>query len=242
MLGAAECGRPAVVVEAALTGGTMPGSGLRWTPGVVTLASSFPGPLTRAVLEQHAQMSAVGVPVVVGAPGGPEAAACMARLVGPLSAWTSSGGTEPDVLVLDCGLLSAGSVLRPLASTADLTVLVVRQLPQAAGECAARISHTHALAVALAADGARVAALVVGRSPYSASEIASAVGVPVVAFVPWEPAVAAIIEQGWSAAGRHGARFRQRGAVDGVGHGGRRRGAGRKRRRGRGGLNDSGVG
>jgi MinD-like ATPase involved in chromosome partitioning or flagellar assembly len=209
VLGAAECGRPAMVVEAALTGGTLPGAGLRWTPGVVTLASSFPGPLNRAVLEEHAQMSALGVPVVVGAPGGPEAAACMARLVAPLSAWTSSGGGEADVLVMDCGLLSTGSVLRPLASSADLTVLVVRQTPQAAGECAARIRHTHALAVALAADGARVAALVVGQSPYSAAEIASAVGVAVIAVVPWEASVAAIAEKGWSATGRRGDHFRR---------------------------------
>jgi hypothetical protein len=208
LLATAECGRPAIMVEAAATGGTLPAAGLRWTPGVVTLAASFPGPLNYAVLAEHAQMTALGVPAVVGAPSGPEAAACMARLVTPLSRWLSTGG-DGQVLVVDCGMLSAGSVLWPLPAAADLTVLVVRQSPKTAGECAARVRHTHALAVALAADGARVVVLVVGESPYPPAEIAAAVGVPVVAMLPWEPAVAAILAGGWSAAGRQGARFRR---------------------------------
>lgn len=207
LLTAGECGRPAIMVEASATGGTLPGSGLRWTPGVVTLASSFPGPLNNAALAEHAQMTALGALAVVGAPSGPEAVACMARLVGPLSDWAPSGGGE--VLVVDCGLLSVASVLWPLAVGADLTVLVVRQSSQTAGECAARIRHTNALAVALAADGARVAAMVVGQSPYSPSDIASAIGVPVVATLPWEAAVAAIMERGWQAGGRQRAGFRR---------------------------------
>lgn len=85
-------------------------------------------------------------------------------LVGPLSACESTDIGEGEVLVVDCGVLSAGSVLRPLPAAAHLTVLVVRQTAQAAGECAARIRHTHALATVLAADGARVAALVVGET------------------------------------------------------------------------------
>lgn len=208
LLAAAECGRPAIMVEAALTGGTLPAAGLRWTPGVVTLASSFPGPLSTRVLADHAQMTALGVPAVVGAPSGPEAAACMARLVAPLSrlSWTSGDG---EMLVVDCGTVTAGSLLWPLPTAADLTVLLVRQSQETAGECAARIRHTHGLAMALAADGARVVVLVVGHGPYPPAEIAAAVGVPVVAVLPWEPAVSAITAGGWSAGGRRAARFRR---------------------------------
>lgn len=193
---AAGCGRTSILFEAAVTGGTLPGDGLRWNPGLVSLAAAYPERITTAVLAEHAQMLPLGVRAVVGAPSGPEAAACMARLADPLAHWQPQ--TPDEVLVVDCGTVSADSVLWPVAVRADLAVLVVRQ----SDETAARVSHTHALAVALASSGARVAAVVIGERPYSAAEIAAAVGIPVVSLFPADPEAVRAALRGATGTGR----------------------------------------
>ena len=183
-LGAA-LGVGATVVEAALSGGTLAGPlGLEWSPSVVTLAAALRHDVA-SLVAAHAQRGPGGVGVVVGASGEAEAAAAAARLVGPLAAVARSSA---GVMVLDCGRLSVTSVLWPLATAADLAVVVLRQSAGTPRETAAPVGHARALAVALGAGGARVGAVVVGDEPYSGAEVGAALGLRALGVLPLDPA------------------------------------------------------
>jgi hypothetical protein len=190
------------VVELSLAGGTAAGVlGLRWSPGVSELSAGAHRGLGSDALRGCTQRSVGGIDVVVGPAGGTEARAAASRLapallapaqLGPaLLAGRAEGGSD---LLLDCGRVYPSSPLWPVAVGADLTVLLVRQVTGGAGETATRVSHARDLAVNLGAGGAALGLVVVGEAPYRPSEVAAAVGVPLLGPLPESVAVDAVLQ------------------------------------------------
>jgi hypothetical protein len=198
-------GDPAVVVEMSACGGTLAGGlGLRWNPGVASLAAALRGEISWPILNDHAQEAAGGVKVVVGPSSAAEAEAAASRVAPALC---ERAGRHGGLVVADCGRLGPGSALWPVAESADLALLVLRQAAEFGGETAARVAHGRALALGLADGGAHVAAAVIGERPYHADEIAGALGVPVLGVLPLEPAeLAGVFTAGLAGRDRGGLR------------------------------------
>lgn len=122
-----------------------------------------------------------------------------APLWGPLGSLLSSlerAGT--DVLV-DAGRLGAAHAPTPLLRQANLVLLVMGTSLPAVAAARSRLAVLREQLAVSATDGGAsgLALLLVGQGrPYTAREITGALGVPVLACLPWDPASAEVLSAG----------------------------------------------
>ncbi|NQE91699.1 AfsR/SARP family transcriptional regulator [Nocardia terpenica] len=187
----------AVVVEADPAGGRLGGL-LSGDPGagLGSLARAARSPHLPVRLAEHARLLPSGVPVIA-APRAPSEV--RAVLTAPVSAPGPDGSVlaADAVLIADCGLADPDSAALPLMAGADLLVVVVR---------ADRVdSATRARLARLAVDGPPKALLLIGEG--RTGEIAAALGVPVAAVWPLDPAAAQAIVTGDCTTARSGSLY-----------------------------------
>jgi MinD-like ATPase involved in chromosome partitioning or flagellar assembly len=172
--------RRVLVVEADPAGGTLAGaSGWPPEPSLVSLAAASRrgGDPSRAW--EHCQQLPGGGEVLPGPASADQAHDALAMLGGLLGAF---GELDADVLV-DCGRLDSGSPVHGLWERADRAVLVAR--PRLADlQAVATWLETHPFA------GGRLGLVTVGEGPYPDAEITEALGIEVLARVPWDPVAA----------------------------------------------------
>jgi hypothetical protein len=170
-------GRRVLLVELDPAGGTL-AAGSSWPaePSLVSLAAAARhGGDPRLVWEHCHQLP--GGAAVLAAPAGAEqtrsALGMLGALVGRL------GDLDADVLV-DCGRLDPGSPTVAVLEGADQVLLAVRP----------RLADLHAVATWLDThplDDAPLGLVTMGDGPYPDVEIAEALGVEVLARMPWDP-------------------------------------------------------
>jgi hypothetical protein len=176
-------GRRVLLAELDPAGATLAaGSGWPPEPGLVSLAAASRRGGDPGLVWDHCQELPGGVAVLAG-PASTEHARTALGMLGPLLA--RLGELDGDV-VADCGRLEPGGPglgLGVLAGAADRVVLVARP----------RLADLHALATWREdhpLDAPSIGLVLVGDGPYPDDEIAGALGVEVLARLPWDPAAA----------------------------------------------------
>jgi hypothetical protein len=173
--------RRRVVVELDPAGGTLAAvSGLRVTPGLVSLATASRRRMEPDAVVAHSQQLPAGGAVVVGPPSAAQARRALQLL---LDAGANFGDVDADVLV-DCGRLDPTSPARAVFETADVQLVLARpQLP-----------NLHHLAgwfdevrSNVATPNGLPAVVLAGAGPYAPAEIRGALGVDVTAHIPYDP-------------------------------------------------------
>lgn len=144
-------------------------------PGLVSLAAAGRHELDAATLGEHVQRLPGGreVDAVLAPPSSEQATAALTASRGRLAG--ALGTAARDVLV-DCGRLDGTSAAVDLALAADLLVWVVRP-------SVADVHHLAARFRGIGRSGA-TAVLVAGESPYSADDVAEAVGLATIGALP----------------------------------------------------------
>jgi MinD-like ATPase involved in chromosome partitioning or flagellar assembly len=175
-----------VVVEADPAGGDVAARfGLSDTPGLMALAAAVRRAASPEVVEECVQVLPGGVPVVAGPAGGQQAAAAVTLFAGSGGVEALRGNADAaGTVLLDLGRLEEPTV--SLVRAADVLLLVTRGEVEALAHVAARAGDLNAVA-------AGVELVVVGPSPYPASEIGAALGIGRVHAVPWDPRTAAAL-------------------------------------------------
>ncbi len=172
--------RRVLLVEADPVGGTLAAaSGWPPEPSLVSLAAAARHALDPDLVWEHCQELPGGAAVLTGPASADQARSALGMLVG-LSSHLRM--LDADVLV-DCGRLGPGAPGAEVFEGADAVVLVSRP----------RLVDLHALATWRKAnpfDSGRVAVVLVGDGPYPDTEIAEALGVEVLARLPWDPEAA----------------------------------------------------
>ena len=168
--------RRILLVEADPAGGTLAAaSGWPPEPSLVSLAAAARHALDPDLVWEHCQELAGGAAVLAGPPSADQARRALGMLAGLSS---HLGMLDADVLV-DCGRLDPGAPGAGAFEGADRAVLAARP----------RLADLHALATwrTNPFDSGRVALVLVGDGPYPDAEIAEALGVEVLARLPWDP-------------------------------------------------------
>ncbi|MHB1929056.1 MAG: chromosome partitioning protein [Acidimicrobiales bacterium] len=172
--------RRVLLVELDPAGGTLAAaSGWPAEPSLVSLAAAARRALDPDLVWEHCQELPGGAAVLAGPASADQARSArgmLAGLAGPL------GLLDADVLV-DCGRLDPRVPGAGVFEGADRVVLAARP----------RLADLHALATwseANPLDSGRVALVLVGDGPYPDAEIAEALGVEVLARLPWDPEAA----------------------------------------------------
>ena len=173
-----------LLVEAAEDGGALAARfGLPFEPGLTTLAAAFRhggnGDDQSASLGSHVQAlpGTDRIAALVG-PASLEAAQALLRTAaGRLAGLLDQADT--DVLV-DAGRLPAVPLARPLISSADRLLLVVRPRVEELTALASRLAHLSGL-------GPSPELLLVGDRPYGPGEVAGTLGVPVAGVLAHDP-------------------------------------------------------
>ncbi len=164
-------------------GGTLAAaSGWPPEPGLVSLAAAARRGGDPDLVWEHCQHLPGGAAVLAGPTAGEQARNALGMLAGVIG---RLGELDADVLV-DCGRLDHGSPDLRAIATADRFVLVTRP----------RLADLHALATWAEAprlDVGNVGLVLVGDGPYPDNEITEALGVEVVARLPWDPDGAAAL-------------------------------------------------
>jgi MinD-like ATPase involved in chromosome partitioning or flagellar assembly len=172
--------RRVLLVEADPAGGTL-AAGSVWAPepSLVSLAAAARRGGDPSLVWDHCQQLPGEVAVLAGPPSAEHARTALTMLHPLLG---RLGELDADVLV-DCGRLDLGSPLGRLWERSDRAVLVVRP----------RLADLQALATwleNLSFNGDHLGLVTVGDGPFADTEIAEALGVAVLARVPWDPAAA----------------------------------------------------
>lgn len=179
-------GRSVLVVEADPAGGTLAASaGWPAEPGLVSLAAAARRGAEPSLVFEHCQHLPGGTSVLT-APARSDQARGALGMLGPLLGRLDE--LDADVLV-DCGRLDDASAALGLwaqAARADRANRRGRAVLVSRG----RLADLHAVASWLDAHpaGPGTWLVVVGDGPYTDAEIAEALGLPVLARLPWDPA------------------------------------------------------
>jgi MinD-like ATPase involved in chromosome partitioning or flagellar assembly len=169
-------GRRVLLVEIDRAGGTLAAaSGWPPEPGLMSLAAAARRDSDPELVWEHCHLLPGGTPVLAGPASADQSQTALAMLGGLLE---RLGDIHGDVLV-DCGRL-AGTRPSEVLIGADQVVLVARP----------RLADLHALdtwleANRLARDG--LGLVLVGDGPYPDAEVAEALGIAVLARLPWDP-------------------------------------------------------
>ncbi len=158
-------------------GGTLAAaSGWSPEPGLVSLAAAARRGGDPDLVWEHCQRLPGGAAVLAGPTAGEQARNALGMLAGVIG---RLGELDADVLI-DCGRLDHGSPDLGAMATADRVVLVARP----------RLADLHALATWAEThllDGGKPGVVLVGDGPYPDHEIAEALGIEVLARLPWDP-------------------------------------------------------
>ncbi len=172
--------RRVLLVELDPAGGTMAAaSGWPPEPSLVSLAAAARRSFDPGLVWEHCQELAGGAAVLAGPASADQARSALGMLAGLAG---HLGTLDADVLV-DCGRLDPSVPGAGVFEGADRVVLAARP----------RLADLHALAIWSEAnpfDSGRVALVLVGDGPYPDAEIAEALGVEVLARLPWDPEAA----------------------------------------------------
>ena len=174
--------RRVLLAELDPAGGTLAAAcGWPSEPSLVSLAAAARRGGDPAMVWQHCQALSTGSAVLAGPVSAEHAQSALAML-GELTRRLSE--LDADVLV-DGGRLDPVSPVSAVLDGADLALLAVRP----------RLTDLHALATWLDSHSieAEQELIVIGDGPYSDAEIAEALGIPVLARVPWDPDAAQAI-------------------------------------------------
>jgi MinD-like ATPase involved in chromosome partitioning or flagellar assembly len=157
-------------------GGTLAAaSGWPPQPGLVSLAAAARRGNDPELVWEHCHELPGGVPVLAGPASADQTRTALGMLTGLLG---RLGELNADVL-LDCGRVVAEPLSQALLA-ADQVVLVARP----------RLADLHTLATWVEStplEGNRLSLVLVGQGPYPEAEVQEALGVPVVAHLPWDP-------------------------------------------------------
>ena len=172
--------RRVLLVELDPAGGTLAAaSGWPPEPSLVSLAAAARRSFDPDLVWEHCQELAGGAAVLAGPASGDQARSALGMLAGLAG---HLGTLDADVLV-DCGRLDPGPSGAGVLEGADRVVLAARP----------RLADLHALATWREASpfgSGRVGLVLVGDGPYPDAEIAEALGVEVLARLPWDPEAA----------------------------------------------------
>ena len=172
--------RRVLLVELDPAGGTLAAaSGWPPEPSLVSLAAAARRSYDPDLVWEHCQELAGGAAVLAGPASADQARSALGMLAGLAG---HLGTLDADVLV-DCGRLDPGPSGVGVFDGADRVVLAARP----------RLADLHALATwreASPFDSGRVGLVLVGDGPYPDAEIAEALGVEVLARLPWDPEAA----------------------------------------------------
>lgn len=178
-------GRDLLVAEVDPAGGDLASRlDLPGSPGLVTLAAAARRELTGAVLDEHLQdlPGRGGIRLLAGPVSADQAAAALQTLGGRLAGVLAS---RPEDVLVDCGRLDGRTRVLDHATAAGALVVVVRPTVAAVHHLATRLESL--------APPLPVGVVVVGDRPYSAPEVAAAVGATLVAEVPVDARAAAAL-------------------------------------------------
>lgn len=184
--------RPLVVAELDPAGGDLVVRlDLATEPGLVSLAAAGRRELDRDTLLAHSQPvpalegdGRASRRVLAGPVAAEQALASLSALRGVLAGVLAA--VEADVLV-DCGRLDPSSPVTEVAANADLLVAVARPV----------VAEVHHLAPRLASLKPRSASLLtVGDRPYTAAEVAEAVGASALGTLPADERAAVVLAGG----------------------------------------------
>ncbi|MBW3556942.1 MAG: chromosome partitioning protein [Actinobacteria bacterium] len=180
-------GRELLLIEADPAGGALASRfDLRADPGLVSLAAAGRRDLDEEVLGQHLQQmpgnGSATVRLLPGPVAAEQASVALSALRGRLAEVLER---VPGDVIVDCGRLDAGSPALELVNAGTLLALVLRP----------NVADVHHASTRLAALSPRclVGVVVVGDRPYSADEVAAAVGAPLIGTVPADPRAAAAL-------------------------------------------------
>jgi hypothetical protein len=167
--------RRLVLIEADPAGGTLAaGSGWPAEPSLMSLAAAVRRGGEPALVWEHCHQLPGGAAVLAGPSSADHARSALGMAGGLLDRLGELGA---DVLV-DCGRLDPASAALGFWERADRVLLAVRP----------RLADLHALAGWLEGRPSdRLGLVTVGDGPYPDSEIADALGLPVLARLPWDP-------------------------------------------------------
>jgi hypothetical protein len=170
-------GRRVLLTELDPAGATLAaGSGWPPEPGLVSLAAASRRGGDPALVWDHCQELPGGVAVLAG-PAATDHARTALGMLGPLLG--RLGELDGDVLA-DCGRIEPGGPGLGVLAGADRVVLVARP----------HLADLHALATWREdhpLDAPSIGLVLVGDGPYPDDEIAGALGVEVLARLPWDP-------------------------------------------------------
>jgi Flp pilus assembly CpaE family ATPase len=171
--------RRVLLAELDPAGGTLAAaSGWPPQPGLVSLAAAARRGNDPELVWEHCHKLPGGAPVLAGPASADQTRTALGMLSGLLGRVAE---LEADVL-LDCGRVVGTSTIDVLVG-ADKVVLVAR--PQ--------LVDLHALATWVESaplEGNRLSLVLVGNGPYPDTEIEEALGIAVLAHLPWDPAAA----------------------------------------------------
>jgi hypothetical protein len=176
--------QPGVLAELDPSGGDLASwYQLPHTPGLLSWAAAARAPRgPNRRLAEHVRPLPGGVAAVL-APPSARAATGALDLLADLDPPPVAAASNQGLLIGDCGRLDPGSPARWLLACADLVLIAARP----------RLADVAHLADWLPADPGRVRLLLAGDGPYHPTEIATAVGVPVLGVLPHDPRGAAAL-------------------------------------------------
>jgi hypothetical protein len=177
--------RQVLLVEADPGGGDLAARfELAAQPGLVSLAAAARRQIDSALVGEHAQRLPGGLGVLVGPPGAEQAAAALGMLAPTVLAGLDSlNGVD---VIADLGRLDPASPALGLARVASLLLMVVRPRLDELQHLAHRVT-------ALRAECRTLGVVLAGSGPYPAEEIAGALGVQVLAWLPADPRGASLL-------------------------------------------------
>lgn len=162
----APAGRRKLFVEADASGGSVAlRYGLGLEPGLVTLAVAIRSGAQGAEVWDHAQELPGGLAAVVGPDSSERAGAALAAVGGSFGRWLAQLD-DVDVFV-DLGRLGTDAHAAGLVAAADLTLMVARP-------CVEQLQPAAYAMAALPVEADRVAWLLIGERPHTASEVSDA--------------------------------------------------------------------
>jgi hypothetical protein len=168
--------RRVLLAELDPAGGTLAAaSGWPPQPGLVSLAAAARRGNDPELVWEHCHELPGGVPVLAGPASADQTRTALGMLTGLLD---RLGELNADVL-LDCGRVVAEPMSQALLAS-DQMVLVARP----------RLADLHALATWMESTPLKVnhlSLVLVGQGPYPDAEVQEALGVSVVAHLPWDP-------------------------------------------------------
>jgi hypothetical protein len=165
-----------LLVEADPAGGTLAATtNLPAEPGLGSVAAALRRGGDADLLAAHARVLPCATAAVTCPAEPSQAASVLAHVTGLLAGCADSAGAP---VLVDCGRLDPGSPVRPVFDAASLRLLAVR--PRIADLLGAAETLRHDTALT------PTGIVLIGPCPYPAEEVADALGVPVLAQLPWD--------------------------------------------------------